>query len=117
MRKQVALKTLMSRLESFLNKHRRKVFNLHYRSKTKIAQKGCFMIGTGVCQVGNLQYVDKKPGFVKHPFRNTAASVRPVEEQTRKGSKRVWDLKKRLYDYDVNVRKIAQGLLAKLGQL
>lgn len=26
-------------------------------------------------------------------------------------------LKKRLYDYDVNVRKIAQGLLAKLGQL
>ena len=47
----------------------------------KFSIQGSFKIGLGSTQPGNLQHLGK-PGFVKHNFKNTAAYIAPVEEQS-----------------------------------
>jgi hypothetical protein len=79
---QQAIDEQIDRLEAHLVHHRDRLFQKQHRDgekKRKFSLTGSFKIGLGSTQPGNLQYVDKKPGFVR--FGSTAAFVTPVREQ------------------------------------
>lgn len=79
---QQAIDEQIDRLEAHLVHHRDRLFQKQHRDgekKRKFSLTGSFKIGLGSTQPGNLQYVDKKPGFVR--FGSTAAFVTPVSEQ------------------------------------
>ena len=73
----------VARLERFLYEHKDVLFKKQHRDGRKrknFSLAGSFKIGLGSTQPGNLKHIGK-PGFVRHNFMNTAAYVRPVEDQ------------------------------------
>jgi len=83
----------VARLERFLQQHKDVLFKKQHRDgrkKKSFSLTGSFKIGLGSTQPGNLKHIGK-PGFVRHNFKNTAAYVKPIEDQ------KVPDLWKKAY--------------------
>jgi len=73
---------LKHELESFLTRHARELFNKQHRSANSFDLKGDFTIGTGSTNPGFICHFENGlPGFVKHPTKNIAFHVRPVDAQ------------------------------------
>ena len=84
---------LKRQLESFLTRHARELFTKQHRSANSFALAGDFTVGTGSTNPGFICHFNKGlPGFVKHPVKNVAYHVRPVDAQlaARKISQRQW---------------------------
>ena len=81
------LRPLLSALRRHLVANRERLFKKQHRSKKKFTFKGSFKVGVGSTQPGHLQHLEK-PGFIKHPFKNTGVFVRPVAQQKRSEAER-----------------------------